>query len=384
MESTAVRRRYERLYGPDPVMIRAPGRVNLIGEHTDYNEGFVLPAAVDLEIVLAVGRNRTGRIRIFAEDLNESFEQDLAELRISECRWANYLLGVVAQFKDAGVAVDGIDCVFGGNIPVGAGLSSSAAIEVGFAVGINHLSDAGFDKIALALMAQSAENQYAGVRCGIMDQFACIMGRKNQAMKLDCRSLEAEYYSVDMADWKIVLINTLVEHALAASQYNERRRECERGVELLRTYEPSLKSLRDVPPDLLVDHGPEFDPAVLKRCRYVLAENQRLQEACEHLREGDIRAFGEKMHDSHAGLRDDYEVSCPELDILEKFARDDEAVAGARMMGGGFGGCTINIVERHAVDEFTARVEQEYEKQTGISPEFYVTDIHEGSSIYDD
>jgi len=381
MDPTSVQRRFEHLYGPDPLIIRAPGRVNLIGEHTDYNNGFVLPAAIDLEIILAVGRNDAGKIRLHAEDLNESFEQEFEELRISECPWANYLLGVIAQFVNAEIMVGGVDCVFGGDIPIGAGLSSSAAIEVGFAVGMNHLFEAGLEKIDLARMAQSAEHQYAGVHCGIMDQFACIMGKEDQAMKLDCRSLEAEYCSMDLKDWKVVLCNTRVEHSLAASEYNARRKECEEGVQLLQQYQPSVQSLRDVSQDLLESHRTEFDPVVLKRCGYVLAENMRLGEACEHLKEGDIRAFGQKMHESHAGLRDDYEVSCAELDILEELAREDETVAGARMMGGGFGGCTINIVARDQVGGFTDRVRREYQKLTGIVPEFYVTNISNGSDI---
>ena len=381
MDSTAVRKRFERLYGTSPVIIRAPGRVNLIGEHTDYNEGFVLPAAIDLEIVLAIGRNDTGRIRFFAEDLNESFEQDFDNLRVSTSQWANYLLGVIAQFVESGVAVEGVDCVFGGDIPIGAGLSSSAAIEVGFAIGINHLLCAGFDKVTMAKMAQSAEHQYAGVHCGIMDQFASIMGRKNQAMKLDCRSLEVEYFPADLANWKIVLCNTRVEHELAASEYNTRRKECERGVKLLRQYEPRLNSLRDVSPELLEARSSEFDPVVLKRCRYVLAENKRVLKVCEHLRDGNIRAVGRIMHESHAGLRDDFEVSCPELDILEEIARRDEAVAGARMMGGGFGGCTINIVHQDQVSGFTDKAGLEYKRQTGITPEFYVTNIGDGSGV---
>ena len=382
MDTGAVARRFQRLFGKSPLMIRAPARVNLIGEHTDYNDGFVLPAAIDFELAFAVGTNNANRLRLFAEDLDESFEHDPRDLRVTGCGWANYFLGVLAQFQKRGIGGTGFDCVFGGNIPIGAGLSSSAALEVGFAIGVNHLTGAGIDNISLARMAQAAEHEYAGVRCGIMDQFVCLMGKAGQAMKLDCRSLEFEYCPANLLPhYKIVLCNTNVEHELAMSEYNTRRRECEQGVELLRQHESSIRSLRDVSLELLLEHRGGMDPSVFRRCKHVLEENKRVMETCDHLRRKDIAAVGQTLHQSHAGLKNDYEVSCAELDILEEIAREDDAVAGSRMMGGGFGGCTINIVQCDEVDRFSESIRREYTARTGRAPAIYAASMTNGASI---
>ncbi|WP_083674220.1 galactokinase [Pontibacter lucknowensis] len=365
----------------EPVVVRSPGRVNLIGEHTDYNEGFVLPAAINKEIYFALAPNQSNMFRVYAYDLQQAAEFDLRQVQRSELSWANYLLGVIAQLQQAGYEVKGFDLVYGGNIPIGAGLSSSAAVECGLAFGLNHVFGYAIPKFDLVKMAQMAEHTYAGVRCGIMDQFASMYGRQQHAVKLDCRSLEFDYYPLDMADYRIVLCDTQVKHSLASSEYNTRRQECEAGVTLLQRHYPQVHSLRDVTVAMLEQHQEEFNPVVYKRCSYVVHENIRLEESCQALEQGDMHAFGEKMYASHHGLQHDYEVSCPELDFLVDQTSDMEEVMGARMMGGGFGGCTINLVKLDALQAFTQNMEEAYKLRFGISLRTYVAEIVDGTSL---
>jgi galactokinase len=373
--------KFKELYNQEPLVVRSPGRVNLIGEHTDYNEGFVLPAAINKEIFFAMAPNQTNTLRVHAYDLDEHAEFNLNNVHRSEIGWANYLLGVIAQLQKAGFTVQGLDLVFGGNVPIGAGLSSSAAVECGMAFGLNEMFRFGIDKFTLVKMAQKAEHEFAGVMCGIMDQFASMFGQRNHAIKLDCRSLEYEYYNLDMQDYRILLCDTQVKHSLASSEYNTRRQECEAGVAILHKHYPEVLSLRDATLEMLAQHKQEFDPVVYKRCTYVVSENNRVEAACHDLENGNMKAFGEKMYASHAGLQHDYEVSCPELDFLVKQAKQSEAVLGARMMGGGFGGCTINIVKVDALDAFVKQMEQAYQQQFGIQLKTYIAEIVDGSSF---
>ncbi|MCC9169205.1 galactokinase, partial [Pontibacter harenae] len=363
------------------VVVRSPGRVNLIGEHTDYNEGFVLPAAINKEIFFALAPNGTDTLRFFSHDLGESAEFGLNGVSRSDIGWANYLLGVVAQLQGAGLEVRGFDLVFGGNVPIGAGLSSSAAVECGLAFALNHVFGLGLERFEMVKMAQRAEHAYAGVMCGIMDQFASMFGRRDHAVKLDCRSLAYEYYPLDMSGYRIVLCDTQVKHSLASSEYNTRRRECEQGVAILNKHYPEVRSLRDATLQMLERHQSEFDPVVYRRCRYVVSENGRVEEACGHLQRGEMEAFGERMYASHEGLQHDYEVSCPELDFLVDQSRGDEAVLGARMMGGGFGGCTINLVRTEQVERFTERMGRAYGQEYGVELKTYIADIVDGSSL---
>ena len=321
---------FQQRYGYAPLLVRAPGRVNLIGEHTDYNGGFVLPAAIDKEIVFAVGFNGLSTARLFAFDKGEPHEVGLAGTPVQPgpVLWANYLLGVVAQFQRRGVAVPGFDCVFGGTIPMGAGLSSSAAVECGLAFALNHLLGTTLDRLELARMSQRAEHEFAGVQCGIMDQFASLHGRAGQVVRLDCRSLEYEYFPFDSNAYHLVLCNSGVKHSLASSEYNTRRQECEEGVAQLRQHYPEIKSLRDVTLPLLEAHRAGLRPVVYRRCRYVVQENQRVESACDYLVAGDMAAFGQQMYASHAGLRDDYAVSCTELDALVRIAESQPSVLG--------------------------------------------------------
>lgn len=372
---------FESCYQQQPVVVRSPGRVNLIGEHTDYNDGFVLPAAINKEIYFAVAPNGTNTFRAYAYDLQEEGAFDLSQVQRSEKIWANYLLGVIAQLQQAQYEVKGFDLVYGGNVPIGAGLSSSAAVECGLAYALNYIFGYNIPKFDLVKMAQMAEHEYAGVKCGIMDQFASMYGRQDHAVKLDCRSLDFDYYHLEMADYRIVLCDTQVKHNLASSEYNTRRQECEAGVALLQKHYPQVKSLRDVTVPMLEQHQEEFNPVVYKRCIYVVEENNRVEEACQALEQGDMKTFGEKMYASHRGLQHNYEVSCPELDFLVDQARDMDSVLGARMMGGGFGGCTINLVKLDALDSFVQRMEEAYQQQFGIALKTYVAEIVNGSSL---
>ena len=370
---------FRHRFGYEPLLVRSPGRVNLIGEHTNYNGGFVLPAAIDKEIVFAVGLNGARHLRLVAHDLSETLTlTGASDISPSDTHWANYLLGVAAQFQQRGVAVPGFDCVFGGTVPVGAGMSSSAAVECGLAFALNQLLETGLDKLTLARMAQQAEHTYAGVKCGIMDQFASLFGRAGQVVRLDCRSLDYAYFPFDTQACRIVLCNSGVKHSLASTAYNTRRQECEQGVAVLQRHNPAIQSMRDATLADLEAHRAELSPTVYRRCAYVVQENARVETACRHLETGNLTAFGQEMYASHAGLRDDYEVSCAELDALVEAARGLHGVFGARMMGGGFGGCTINLVAPEQVDGFIASVSAAYEQQFGRRLETYQTTIVDG------
>ena len=360
-------------------MFRAPGRVNLIGEHTDYNEGFVLPAAVDKMIAFAVKPNSVGRFRFFAFDLNESFETEVDNIGVSQTAWANYLLGVVAQFRKAGLTVPAFDCVFGGNVPLGAGMSSSAAIEVGMAFAINSMFGLGVNRLTMTKFAQMAEHEYAGVNCGIMDQFASMHGKAGHVVRLDCRSLDFEYFPLDMTNYRLVLVNTGVKHSLASSEYNKRRAECEEGVRILQKYYNGVRSLRDATEEMIEAHRAEFGDVVYRRCSYIVEENERLLAGCKALANGDFAAFGQLMFGSHEGLSHKYEVSCAELDQLVDIARTVPGVLGSRMMGGGFGGCTITLVEKTKVADFEAAVKRNYKTPDGREPVIYEVVIADGA-----
>ncbi|HEY0899127.1 MAG TPA: galactokinase, partial [Sphingobacteriaceae bacterium] len=365
-----------------PQVFRSPGRVNLIGEHTDYNNGFVLPAAINKELYFAISPNTLGVSRIHAYDLDKSAEIDLENIQPSDQQWQNYLLGVLAQFKKQALPIRNFDLVYGGNIPIGAGMSSSAAVECGLAFGLNHIFKLNIDKFTLAKMGQKAEHEYAKVMSGLMDQFANLFGKAKHVVKLDCRSLEYQYYPFDLKDYRIVLCDTKVKHSLASSEYNNRRKECEEGVAILTRHDARIQSLRDVTPAFLEQHKAELPTIVYRRCVYVVNEIQRVQEACLDLENNDLEAFGKKMYETHDGLQQDYEVSCEELDFLVDRTRDNEAVLGARMMGGGFGGCTINLVKQDALDRFIEDISQAYFQHFNVQPETYITEIVDGTSIY--
>ncbi|MGB9004717.1 MAG: galactokinase [Candidatus Aminicenantales bacterium] len=377
----AIRAAYKKIFGEEPLLIRSPGRVNLIGEHTDYNEGFVLPAAVDKAIILALGPSGNEECFLQANDLAQAFVFRPDRIARTELRWPNYLMGVVLEIQKSGRRVPGFRCIFGGDIPIGAGLSSSAALEAGLAFGLDRLFDFRLEPLDLVRLAQRAENEFVGVRCGIMDQFINIFGRPRTVLKLDCRSLEHSYYPFERDDLRIVLCDTRVKRELASSEYNIRRSQCEEGVKALRKYNSALRSLRDVPADFLEAHRPDLDPVLFRRCAYVVGENERVELACRDLERGDFASFGRRMDASHARLRDDYEVSCRELDILTEAAGKVPGVLGSRMMGAGFGGCTINLVGEGALGEFRSKVGKDYLDRTGREPFFYVSLLSSGTEV---
>lgn len=375
-----IRSIFHQRFGGEPLMIRSPGRVNLIGEHTDYNEGFVLPAAIDKEIIFAIAPRGDDRCRFYAVDFIQHHETTLDSVEKSEKGWPNYLLGVVAELQKTGAALRGFDVVFGGDIPIAAGLSSSAAIEAGLAFALNEIFHLDMEMLTLVKLAQQAENQFVGVRCGIMDQFINLFGKKNAVVKLDCRSLEYEYVPFARNDICIVLCDTRVKRELAFSEYNVRRQQCEEGVRLLQKHENGIRSLRDVDLAFLEQYRGELSPVVHRRCEFVIRENARVLAACDDLRRDDFQTFGQRMYESHQGLRHEYEVSIPELDSLVDIATRTEGVLGARMMGAGFGGCTINLVEASRLQKFSVAVQQQYQQRLGKEVGIHVSKIVSGTS----
>lgn len=339
--------RFKEVFGKNPdLIVKSPGRINIIGEHTDYNEGFVLPAAIDKAIYVAVGKREDDLINLYAEDFKAHYAIALKDIAPTEQSWPNYILGVVQQIKDRGLSLSGFDLYIDGDIPVGAGLSSSAAVECATGNALNELYVLNLDRVAIAKMGQLAEHTYAGVMCGIMDQFASVLSKADHVIRLDCRDLSYTYVPLDLGNHELVLLNTNVKHALASSAYNDRRHACEHAVSLVEEKYPEVKSLRDVNLGQLDELVKPVDPEAYSKARFVLEENERLNKACEALQAGNIAALGEQLFLAHEGLSKDYEVSCAELDYLVEQAKQFEQVKGARMMGGGFGGCTINIVEK--------------------------------------
>jgi galactokinase len=377
-----IRSKFISLYGKEPLIVRSPGRINLIGEHTDYNDGFVMPAAIDKEILFAIAPSDNHASTIFALKYNEQFSPDIYKPeKVKHPRWANYLLGVLFQFKAQGYQVKPFNCVFGGDVPLGAGLSSSAALECGFGFALSEIFNLEVPKINIVKTAQWAEHNFADVKCGIMDQFASVMSKAGHVILLDCRSLEYRYLPFDLKEHTILLCDTKVKHALVDSEYNTRRNECEKGVSVLQKYFDHVKSLRDVTYDMLLKHQYEFPGKVYNRCLYVVQEIQRVQEAAHALENYDIETFGKKMYETHKGLSALYEVSCAELDFLVEEAQKFPEILGARMMGGGFGGCTINIVKKDFVSEFEAHLKSSFKKEFATDMPVYRVNVQDGTSV---
>ena len=373
--------RFRYLYNSTPYVFRSPGRINIIGEHTDYNEGFVLPAAIDKEMYFAVAPNSLDKFRFFAYDLDKSTEISCNKVEIQKTEtWANYLLGVVAQLNKKGIKVSGLDVVVGGNIPIGAGVSSSAAMECGFIYAINSLFSLDLTTIEMVKMAQMAEHEFAGVKCGIMDQFTVMHGKAEKVIKLDCRSLDFSYEPLNLDNYSILLCDTKVKHNLASSEYNLRRQECELGVSVVAKHYNNINSLRDVSLEQLEHCSAELSEQTLRRCRYVIEENIRLEKTCAALEINDLDTVGEMLYGSHKGLKNLYEVSCKELDQLVDIASTTEGIVGARMMGGGFGGCTINIIHKDTIDHFRHRVISEYYLKNNIKESIFEVAISDGTS----
>ncbi len=362
--------------------VASPGRINLIGEHTDYNEGFVLPTAIDKKIHFQFRRNpHSEKCRIYSETFKTYAELDPQNLSKSEDSWKNYISGVINEIQKKGKKIEAFDCIINSKLPVGAGISSSAALECGLASGLNELFDLQLSKMELVQLSQAAENNFVGSNCGIMDQYASVMSKKDHLILLDCRSLEAEFIPADFKNCKILLLNTNVTHNLAEGEYNTRRRECEEAVKIIQKGHPEVTSLRDVSYEMLEDFKNELSNKHYLRSLYVLKENERVLRATEAIKTGNLLEFGKLMYESHEGLQHNYEVSCPELDFLVEHTRNKPSVYGARMMGGGFGGCTINLIEADAIFEYIKEVSEAYKRKFHIDLDAITVSPSEGTTI---
>lgn len=377
MELQALHEKFQSLFNTEGIVYTSPGRINLIGEHTDYNGGFVLPGAIDKAMYCIIKPNDTSdKIRAYAMDLSEMAEFDLKTPPVKQ--WAKYIFGVCQEMIKREAKLHGFDCVFAGDVPLGAGMSSSAALESCFGFAINDLFNCGFDRFELAKIGQATEHNYVGVKCGIMDQFASCFGKEGSLIRLDCRTLEYEYVPFDPKGYRLVLINTCVAHELASSAYNKRRESCENAASYIRKYHLEVELLRDANLDMLKEVANEVSAEDYMRAEFVIEEIQRLQDACEALKNGDYETVGKKMYETHIGLSRKYEVSCAELDFLNDVARQC-GVTGSRVMGGGFGGCTINLVKDELHDGFIKRATEAYEQKFKIKPKVYDVVIKDGA-----
>ncbi|MBA3692733.1 MAG: galactokinase [Acidobacteria bacterium] len=375
-----LRAEFQRVYHREPRFFCAPGRVNLIGEHTDYNGGFVLPMAIERGTTVAAAVREDRKIRVSSVYLNEAGEIDLdAPEKARRGTWLDFVEGVARILERRDVNLRGAELLIDSDVPSGAGLSSSAALEISVGLALTEISGKTIDKTQLALVGQAAEHEFVGAKVGIMDQYASALGRKNHALLIDCRSLEAEQIPFATSDVAVVICDSKVKHKLAASEYNTRRAECEKGVEILREFLPKITQLRDVSIKDFEGYAAHLPEIIRKRCLHVVAENERTLNAAEALKKGDLSEFGHLMWLSHASLRDDYEVSCRELDLLVEIASQCEGVLGGRMTGGGFGGSTVNLVRRQSVEKFTKRISDEYRRQTNVEPAVYVSNPADGA-----
>lgn len=378
-----MRRSFVERFGGSPRIYRAPGRVNLIGEHTDYNDGFVMPAAIGFHTRIAIAPRSDRKLVVYSENYSDQVEFDLDHLPAKRAgHWSDYVVGVAKMLVHAGKELRGAHLLVDGNVPQGAGLSSSASIEVAVGYALLDLANPAIegeslDRTKLALLCQRAENEFVGARCGIMDQFVSSHGERGKALLLDCRSLE--YRQLPLPDGvALAVCNTMVKHSIAQGEYNQRRAECEAGMRVLSKHLPNARALRDVTLEALEAYGRELPDVVMRRCRHVIGENARVLHAASALELGDLTAFGKLMRESHRSLRDDFEVSCAELDLMVELAEQAEGVYGTRMTGGGFGGCTIALVRADCVEAFRQTVQHGYKRGTGCKPEIYVCSAADG------
>ena len=368
--------------GTSTIIVESPGRINLIGEHTDYNHGFVFPTAIDKKIHFEISKNGSKKTcRIFSETYKSWFSFNLNAITKGADAWENYILGVADEILKIKNIDEGFDCIIKSDLPTGAGISSSAALECGLATGLNELFQLNFSKMEIVKIAQAAENNFVGSNCGIMDQFASVMSQKDHFILLDCLSLKAEFIPANLKSHKLLLINTMVSHNLAESEYNVRRIECEHALKTIRHKFPEVKTLRDVDMKLLESCKEHLSEKEYMRVLYILQENERVLNAAEAMRNGDFKELGKLMYQSHYGLKDLYEVSCKELDFLVKFSESKDFIYGSRMMGGGFGGCTINIIEEAHIKAFVKEVTNAYEKEFKCIPETITVSPGEGTIV---
>ncbi|MBN8650186.1 MAG: galactokinase [Cytophagales bacterium] len=381
MADHTVKSKFKELYQAEPLLIHAPGRINLIGEHTDYNNGFVMPAAIHMGVQFAFAKAEKNT-SIYSLKYNQSYTPNLANpVKVAQPVWVNYFLGIINQINARGLKLDNFNCVFDGDLPTGAGLSSSAAMECGFVFGLNELFQLGLTQLEMIHIAQWSEHNYAGVKCGIMDQFSSMMGKDKHAFMLDCRSLEFEYLPLDLGDYTLLLCDTNVKHSLSSSEYNTRRKECQQGVTIISHEFAKVKSLRDVTPAMLEACKEKLPAIIYNRCKFVVEENNRVVEASADLKRGDLVAFGKKMYAAHAGLSKLYEVSCAELDYLVELAKAEPEILGARMIGGGFGGCTLNLIHQNSIERFLVSAKAAYYNKFGIEMNSYRVKPGKGTSV---
>ncbi|MCQ2974019.1 MAG: galactokinase [Bacteroidales bacterium] len=376
-----ISKKYEEKYSGEFITVRAPGRINLIGEHTDYNEGFVLPTAVSSAMYFAIGKRNDDLVKIYSYDFKQECEFTINQSDKPQNQWASYLFGVTKIIQEKGYKISGYNCVFGGDVPVGAGMSSSAALESGLVFAISQLNNLNINKIDMAKIGQQSEHEYVGVKCGIMDQFASIFSMEGKCVRLDCRSLEYEYNKLEMNDYIFVLTDTKVKHSLASSEYNTRRKECSIGVEAIKENHPKIKSLRDVNLQMINEIKEKVSEKVFNRCKFVVEENQRVIDACDKLNAGNLVEFGKLLYASHNGLSKMYEVSCKELDFLVENTQNMDYVLGSRMMGGGFGGCTLSLIKADKLDEYKSIIAPAYKKEFNIDCKFYVATAENGVEL---
>jgi galactokinase len=374
--------RFREMFGASPRIFRAPGRVNLIGEHTDYNDGFVMPAAIEFYTWVAAAKREDRILEAYSGHFDEKISLSLDALVGPPRRhWGDFIRGVAATLQYAGYKLPGANLFIQGEVPLGAGLSSSASLEVSTALALTSLSGIDLPRLELVKLCQRAEHEYVGTLCGIMDQFIASFGAAGHALMLDCRSLEYQLLPIPR-DVRLVVCNSMVRHELASGEYNRRRADCETGVKLLQPHLPEVRSLRDVEVAVLEAYKHVLPATVYRRCRHVVTENQRVLAAARALQSGDADRFGHLMYRSHASLRGDYEVSCKELDLLVDLASSSPGVYGARMTGGGFGGCTVNLIRATAATAFKAHIEQAYREATGIAPHIYVCEPAQGAEAW--
>ncbi len=378
MDTRIIEEKFKSLFGDNYMVYTSPGRVNLIGEHTDYNGGFVFPGAIDKGIYAAINPNGTDKVRAYSADYNEQVEFGMNEEDAPKESWARYIFGVCREMKKRGFEPKGFDTVFVGDVPLGAGMSSSAALESTFANALNEIFNLNIDRFELARIGQSTEHNYCGVKCGIMDQFASVFGKKGHLMRLNCATMEFEYFPFNPEGYKVVLLDTVVKHELASSAYNKRRESCENACAHIKARYPEVNFLSNATMAMLEEVKSEISEEDYKRAVYVIGEKQRVLDVCDALEKGDYDTVGDRMFGTHYGMSKEYEVSCEELDFLNDVAKQC-GVTGSRVMGGGFGGCTINLVKEELYEGFIARAKEEFNARYGHEPMVYEVIISDGS-----
>ena len=378
MDTRIIEEKFKSLFGDNYMVYTSPGRVNLIGEHTDYNGGFVFPGAIDKGIYAAINPNGTDKVRAYSLDYSQQAEFGMNEEDAPKESWARYIFGVCREMKKRGFEPKGFDTVFVGDVPLGAGMSSSAALESTFANALNEIFNLNIDRFELARIGQSTEHNYCGVKCGIMDQFASVFGKKGHLMRLNCTTMEFEYFPFNPEGYKVVLLDTVVKHELASSAYNKRRESCENACAHIKARHPEVNFLSDATMEMLDEVKSEISEGDYKRAVYVIGEKQRVLDVCDALEKGDYDTVGDRMFGTHYGMSKEYEVSCEELDFLNDVAKQC-GVTGSRVMGGGFGGCTINLVKEDLYDNFIATAKKEYLAKFNREPKVYDVVISDGA-----